>query len=149
MEETKLIKSYNSLIFFWDDETIRLEIIPGNLKIYNESPVLKAVINIKEKYKDQLNSDVRIGTALDDVYRNSVDLVEAYDNLENYKIVKIVDELGKLKEYIIGESTPYYDEEFNEKCHKKFEEMGLIYPKTMEEVMKKQSEKSKYWKSID
>ena len=150
MEETKLIKSYNSLIFFWDDETIRLEMIPGNLKIYNESPVLKAVITIEEKYKDQLNSDVRIGTALDDIYRNSVDLVEAYDNLKNYKIVKIVDEEGKeLKEYIIGESTPYYNEEFNEKCHKKFEEMGLIYQKTMEEVMKKQSEKSKYWKSIN
>lgn len=152
MEETKLIKSYNLLVYFWDGETIRLEMIPGNLKIYNESPVLKAVITIEEKYKAQLNSDVRIGTALDSIYRESVDLAEKYDNLENYKIVKIVDEEGKeLKEYIIGESTPYYNEEFEKRGIEVFKQRfpEEIQKKFIEEFQHKSKQKSKYWKSID
>lgn len=148
MEETKLIMSRNLLIYFWDGDTIRLEMIPGNLKIYNESPVLKAVITIEDKYKEQLNSDVRIGTALDDIYRNSVDLAEKYDNLENYKTVKIVDELGKLKEYIIGESTPYYNKEFEKRSIEVFKQRfpEKIQKKLIEEYQHKPKQKSKYWK---
>lgn len=149
MEETKLIKSRNLLIYFWDGDTIRLEMIPGNLKIYNESPVLKAVITIEEKYKDQLNTDVRMGTALDSIYRESMDLAEECDNLENYKIVKIVDEEGKeLKEYIIGESTPYYNEEFEKRGIEVFKQRfpEEIQKKFIEEFQHKKEQKSKYWK---